>query len=579
MLILNTPGFARSSPAPGESEPLPGDNFPLAIDLTTAGRIGFYIDYSELTTNGTHTFYVCRTHGTVGTVGVTYTTSGDTHTTVTDTFSWADGEADVKSFSVPVTAGNLVTHDGLGLGEHRIVATLSSPTGGAALHNLTHTRAYGIIDNSSMIASDANAWFVDYDAVSDGVGTAADPFNDFATLRTNQTSTSKRYCYGKGTTIPDQALTGSILGLNMDLGAGDFSGTSETARTFIMAWPGSTWTIDGSTNTDVAGFYADTVLDYVTFKNITFTDLDTTGIGGPPNQCFAVWFNIDSTAPTVENCTMDGIAAGATSSTAAIFADGAPIGLRMWRCTVSNMSKSSGGLPNAFEIFDGGSASIQRCEFNGCGIYQKDSPNTGEIGIAVRWCIMDEQIRLGGLSGNPSPNYMVVQGNLLSKTISYANPAIRLDSAGTSVGVKPWIVGNVFNDCGHSSSFPTILSEDDEFEDHIIFNNIFYEGVGFVRLNDEGTPVGFEFCDEDHEHNVASTGVWRWNYLGTAYLTTALFNTSESFEGNMTSGDPLFTNLATNDVTLGVGSPCIGVGVSSTDKGIFTFGFEPLGAS
>ena len=56
------------------------DLISMSIALTTAGRLGFYIDYSELATTGTHTFYVTRTHGTAGAVSCGYTTGGDAHT-------------------------------------------------------------------------------------------------------------------------------------------------------------------------------------------------------------------------------------------------------------------------------------------------------------------------------------------------------------------------------------------------------------------------------------------------------------------------------------------------------------------
>ena len=53
-------------------QPSPAISFPLNITLSTAGRVGFYVDYSELATTGTHIFYVARTHGTAGAVSVSY---------------------------------------------------------------------------------------------------------------------------------------------------------------------------------------------------------------------------------------------------------------------------------------------------------------------------------------------------------------------------------------------------------------------------------------------------------------------------------------------------------------------------
>ena len=106
----------------------------LSLVISTPGRIGFYCDYSELSDAGTHTFYICRTHGTAGTVSVNYSTAGDTHTAVSDTLTWLDGEADIKTVTVPVSASDLSVHAAAGLGEHRIILSLSNPLGGAVLH-------------------------------------------------------------------------------------------------------------------------------------------------------------------------------------------------------------------------------------------------------------------------------------------------------------------------------------------------------------------------------------------------------------------------------------------------------------
>ena len=115
---------------------------PLSLALSGPGRIGFYIDYSERTSPGEHVFYVCRTHGTEGAVGATYTSYGDAHMVVTGSVSWADGEADIKRFKINVPSKPSP-------GEHRIWVQLSDPTNGAVLHFGDYTRAYGVIDDGT----------------------------------------------------------------------------------------------------------------------------------------------------------------------------------------------------------------------------------------------------------------------------------------------------------------------------------------------------------------------------------------------------------------------------------------------
>ena len=248
------------------------------LSITGAGRLGFYIDYSELSAAGTHRFYVTRTHGTTGTVGCTFTSSGDTHSTDTATLSWADGDASVLYVDVPVSASDVSTHEGNGLGDHRIVATLSSATGGAAVHNGDGTtRAYGVIDTGA-VASDANAVFYD-SAAGTGSGTAADPYGSIYTAIANVGS--KRYIYGKGTTIPDGTNTTSVQG---DGGANCIdlptTRTSEATRVYIQNWPSNTWTVTGSGGTSHKGFSAEArTVDYQTLRGITFTDLDCTTAG------------------------------------------------------------------------------------------------------------------------------------------------------------------------------------------------------------------------------------------------------------------------------------------------------------
>ena len=164
------------------------------LSLTTAGRLGFFIDYSERTTVGDHTFYATRTHGSTGAVGCTWTAydSADGTQITTGSLSWANTSLDVISFTVNVASKPA--------GDHRVYVLLSSPTGGAALHHGTDTVAYGIIDDDTIATS--NAIFIDADAVTNGTGTQASPYDNWYSARDSVLVTT-RFIYIKGLMIPD----------------------------------------------------------------------------------------------------------------------------------------------------------------------------------------------------------------------------------------------------------------------------------------------------------------------------------------------------------------------------------------
>jgi len=558
-------------------------SIPLLLNLTSAGRVDFYLLNSELTAAGTHKFYVCRTHGTAGAVSVDYLTTGDTHTQQSGTLTWADGDASLQSIEIIIDPSDVTTHNSSGLGEHRIVMTLSNPTNGLALQRLSNTRAYGIIDDGSMIADDTNAWFTDFDAGVDGVGTTASPFNNFDSLRVAQDGSHKRYCYGKGTQVPADSVTGSIIGINLDPSGISLSGTSETDRTYFMAWPGFTWDVDGDGGLDTAGFYSDTDADYITFKGIGFSNLDTSSLGTITAQCFAWWFRTSNVAPVIEHCTIDGIISGATSGTAAVYDDGNSIGLNLWRSSFSNISKVNLSQPNAYEKYDGGSAYIQSCTFNECHVYQKDSPENGETGMTLRHNITTNTFRLSGLGTNNQGNYHVVQGNLIDGALTSDVMNLRFDGTGTEgvEGIKHWVVGNIFKDCGSDSSTFLPLNSQDTASDFILFNNIWYQGTGVSRFSDDGGTDGIdkvEYMDYDHAYNISLAGSQLWRLDPESYATVLALQTGTPFEANITEGDPLFTNIGAYDVTLGGGSPCLATGVTNTDKGVYITGDEQLGA-
>ena len=584
MLIQLTNRLSVATPA---AEVSGGTEVSMAISLTGAGRIGFYRDYSELTAAGTHKFYVCRTHGTAGAVSVDYATSGATHTTASGTLSWADGQADIKSFTVEITAGNLTTHDAAGLGEHRIVALLSNPVGGVALHRgSSATRAYGVVDNATMIASDANAVFIDFDAVTNGSGTAASPYNHWTAARENLGS--KKIIYGKGTAVPGLNVNdvdvfggGQISVFDNKLDAsGIIEGTSDTNRLHIRNWPGSTWTVTGvgaSSENLTSGFIVEPG-DYITFKGINFTTLDSSGRGSAPNQCFGVWFNGSSLMSTVEHCVLNGIKSGANSGTGAVYCDGPVTGFNLYRTSFQNVEKATAtNLPNAIEFYDGGYNSVTECNIASGIIHVKDSPTISDSGTVVRFCITNEVTRFKVVSANDSSSNDIFQGNLARVGGLFTNSpddgnAVYLGDNGAATGTRPWIVGNVFDDVGNNTAdgYPIYCHQD--HDEYIIFNNIFYLGHGFVRV-DTGAAL---FFNNNHEQNVGPTNSTnRYNYLNTSYASTAAFTAANSsFQNDTSSGDPDFTNLAGNNVALGASSTCDNTGVDGTPCGVDLVGFE-----
>lgn len=563
--------------------PAPVESFPLAIDLTTAGRIGFYIDYSELATNGTHKFYAIRTHGSAGAVTVSYQSSGDTHTVASGILSWADGETDIKQVDVVISAGNLTTHDGLGLGEHRILMNLSLPTGGVVLHDGTHTRAIGVVDNATMIASDANAVFYDSAAVG-GTGTFADPYDSEHTAMTNMGS--KRYFYGKGTTTVDTTRGVSIAGSpTVFVLPVPTTRANEAARAYVRNWPGETWRIQG-TGTTRAGFWTESGEDYHTYKGIDFADLNASS----SSNCFGIQYRYgDSEALTIEHCTADNIN-GATGTNNSAFAPWGVISCKVWRCTTNNI-QTAGDNTNAntagVQTYLGQSISVQRCDMSlsAQGIYQKQTI-LDEVSISARFNFLNTTTGVFlGISGggDPSHSYTIIQNNVfkdctdqgISHTTTYDDLLL---------GTKHAWSSNVFDGCGSGEAGAINFNEAFNAQ---IYNNIMLDcrRVWREQVDSDLLKIpGVEYADYNHDFGTTFSQTFAWrgiDYSSAAALASASLAASgyAELEGNFATSDPLFTAPLTNDYTLQGGSPCIGTGVDGTDKGIFLTGVEIVGAA
>lgn len=559
-----------------------------STNLTTAGRVGFFVDYSELSDAGTHTFYVARTHGTTGEVSVRFSTGGDAHESETGIITWADGDAGIKSFTVEVTSAQLNTHQATnGLGEHRMWALLKSPTGGAELHlGSQHTRAYGVIDND-VVASDANAVFYDSAASAGGDGSSATPYNSIYDALSN--IGSKRYLYGKGTTTPDATFNLSPNGGTgtLDLIVLPTGRTGESDRLYIRNWGSDTWTVTGGAATNKMGFYSDSganynVSNFITFKGITFDTIDSGGQsqseGGGIN-----YFKNSAEGVNVESCTFDNI--NGSSNTSGFNAYNMN-GSKVWRCTSDNVSvagdPTNGNASGLLEYYGASNLSIQRCNVSnsGVGLHFK-RPEAGDVCPVVRFTVVKDcpvAIKFGfGTSGH-SANYMCIQNNVFKNATSFygievtgTNP----DADGNNV-----ISNNVFDNCGGGDNGAINIISAYEFK---IYNNVFlncrkmWDNRQLVSSQSNTERTIIEYADYNHDY---LTSLTRYEYLANTYATSAELNAvNSSLAANDSTGDPLFTNASIEDYTLQAGSPLLSSGVGGTNKGLYSSEFITIGAN
>ena len=569
----STPIFDGANPKSARVEGSSSLVKAISIALSTPGRIGFYVDYSELSGVGTHTFYICRTHGTAGAVGVSFTSLGDSHISVTGSIAWADGEADIKKVEVVVPTKTVN-------GDHRIYLQLSSPTGGAVLHHGVKTIAYGVIDDGT-IAGDSDAVFYD-SAASGGTGTQADPYDSLYDAITNVGS--KKYVYCKGTFTPDATNT-----INPNGGGGvakcvyiPTGRTSEATRLSIRNWPGNTFTYDGGAATDIIGFYSDgpggTVGDssYVTFRGLDFSSLDCagqtfcegSGVGFFKNTCEQV---------TVELCTFDDI--NGSTNTAAVQPYNSE-SFKVWRSTANNIqvngSSANANAGGIFLAYGAKYASVQRCEITNAhtGIYFK-SPNdthSGDTRFNDIDCAAGIQFGFGG--GSQQMAHLIVQSNLI-KNAAY-DSAVYLNCRETALSAGNLLISNNVFDKFRFGMGGELQAIENYGNEAIIYNNIFQNCRG-VWGNRNTTTTPYKYADYNHDY---LTTYNRHRYNGTWYATAALLCSAEGFECNgVEDVDPVFTNAAINDYTLGIGSPCIAGGVGNVDQGIYLAGIEVIGAA
>ena len=568
---------------PSSLRPVASSAISMNLSLTTAGRLGFFIDYSELSAAGTHTFYVARTHGSTGAVGVTYTTGGDAHSSTTGSINWANTDMGVKSFTVEVTSAQLTTHQTTnGLGEHRIWAVLSSPTGGGVLHfGTAHTRAYGVIDNN-VLASDANAVFYD-SAASAGTGTQASPYNNVYTAIAN--IGTKRYLYGKGTTTVTNANTAVVGGGNTsNVLPVPPTRTGEADRVYVRNWSGSTWTVTG-TGTVSAGFFTTSGESYQTYKGIDFLNLDnSTAANG-----FGIFYLYGgSIGINTEICTADDINGKAGSNNAAYMPWGVDGG-KVWRCTSNNIQENGsnvGGNTAMFETYDGVNISIQRCEATNSSymVHHKRVLAPFTVSTSVKFCKDTTQNGIlygaSGSSGVPH-SYTIAQCNLFLPTTGSAR-AVRHNPGtgnnGTNNATKHWWCNNVFYQRGSGAESSIQFKQ---AYDAIIFNNIYLESRRLWNEETDTSAKGpvMEYANYELHFGTTLAG-FVYEYQGIPYGTAAELQAVRSdFAVNDAIANPLFTNAVNGDFTLQGGSPALTGGVDGTQQGLYLGNFYTVGAS
>lgn len=553
------------------------------LNLSTAGRLGFFIDYSERETVGDHTFYVARTHGTQGTVGCTWTAydSADGTELATGVLYWRDQSADIKEFTVNVPSKPA--------GDHRIYVLLSAPEGGAVLHHGEHTVAYGIIDDGTIATS--NAIFIDADAVTDGDGSQGSPYNNWYSARDAVTA-STRVMHIKGKMTPDGTdVTGGSDTLAFMFTQNMAGRSSETERLVIRNWPGFIGGIDGGGQNHMTGFFIDgrqvtSNLNYITLYGLEATNLDNTELNDFSHPCFFLRIKGESPVTvehiTAENIKIDGVASGADAAVAAFFSENCD-NFRMWRCDIKNtVNFYADKNLLAFESYRTGNVSIQRCNFyeSAGGVYEKEAKlDVTEVGYCLRFNVFNNcGARLSTQGGRQASDHHIIQNNIFtSLNDAYSESPVRFDlNATVSVSEKQLISNNVFYNYVNPSTAAALTISTEGWEGVIIYNNIFYECNNAIRVSEGAAPS--EFIDYNHYQNDILSEQPEIRYLSGTYVPVSTFNTDTGFESNASSGTPVFVDAANGDFTLQTESVPTTSGVDGTPQGVHFASFIEIGA-
>jgi hypothetical protein len=556
---------------------------PLKLNLAGAGRLGFYIDYSELITVGTHTFYAIRTHGSQGAVGCKWTAydSADGTQLATGSLSWANESIDVLSFTVDVASKPA--------GDHRVYVLLSAPTGGAVLHHGNSTVAYGIIDDDTIATS--NAIFIDADAVTDGVGTQASPYNNWYSAR-DALLVTDRYMYIKGLMRPDatdrdapsaRVNNAKHFGLKTTFDGRE----NEAQRLIIRNWPAFTGGITGNGDTNTAGFLLDGASIYTdAIKYVTFKNLSVLNLGGDAGvQCFAIRTKGGASDLiehiTAENIIVDGVVSGQNSAIAVWYSE-AGSNFKMWRWDVKNTSYlpvTGAGPLHSFQCYRTDNVSIQRCTFHptGGGAYEKEG-FAGEVrvGMSLRFNLFDgPQVQFSTQGGIQSQDFQILQNNIFSNTIinSFSTLMLFTMSSTQTLSSKQLVSNNVF----YNYTDFAIAVNRSGWEGFMIYNNIFHEVVKGWRFS-EGVSAP-EYIDYNLYQNETRAPDIEFFLFGPNSIPNLQgVHDISDFEANSITSNPRFTNAEAGEFKLMGGSPALNQGVDGTNMGVYLSGIEIIGA-
>lgn len=551
---------------------------PVKLHLPGAGRLGFYIDYSELDSVGTHKFYVTRTHGTTGVVSCNWSAfdSADGAELAKGILTWEDGALDVLSFEVNI----LQKPDG----DHRIFVLLSNPTGGAELHHGDHTVAYGIIDDDTV--SLLNAIFIDADAAEDGDGSQVKPFNNWYSAR-NAVSSSTRFIYIKGMLVPDgtddNAAGDSVKHLAL---RSEFSGrANESQRLIIRNWPKFIGGVDGGSQKDCAGFACDGAVLERSVKYITFRRLDIRGLnnslGGTINgKSYFIRTRSYRTNLiehwTAERINIDGIVSGANAAVGVWFSESASH-FKLWRWNVSNTSHASRDYNlNTFECYSTDNVSIQRCTINNTagGFYQKSGvADRSTVGMSCRFNFLDgSTVRLSTLSAKWIQQHHIIQSNIFYNTKKrHDYPPILLDMGNSNAKSKgQHISNNIFYNYNFST-YGDITIYDVGFEGFIAYNNIHSKSKRPWRFNPKVSEA--LYIDHNQFDGISSPPVF--DYRGEWDLSLEQVQENIGFDIHSSLGDP---EMNKSSWRLFSTSPSYKSGISGTNKGVYLLGLEQIGA-
>lgn len=575
MIILPSPDGAMYGAYPAGDKPLGVATTTFNLALSTPGRLGFYLDYSELGGVGTHTFYVIRTHGSAGAVSADYASSGDAHTTASGTITFADGEMGVKQFTVDVPTKTVD-------GDHRITVTLSNPTGGAVLHNGSHTVAYGVIDDGT-VAADADAVFFDADAVTNGTGTQASPYDNIYDAIANVGS--KRYIYGKGTTTPDGTNVNGPYSITVDCINAPAARTSEATRLYIRNWPGFTCLIDGGGAYKKCGIIAKNgAQSYITYRGIDFARMYATASAVPDNsldtEAWAIYdiYNA-SERVNIEYCDVDDVYGYGNIGAYQLYGN---VGGKVWRCNITNIDVTVPDATNTAAIFtyDAKDLSIQRCTVSKgvsrlqCIVYHKRIAVEGDTSTALRFNFCDGVRVHYGRSGGSGAGHTatIVQNNVFKG--AYALIQHQTENQAAPGGKHAWS-NNVLDTVGAGETASIHFQTADDCQ---MYNNIHLNcRKVWAKWNGFEPSILVEYADYNHEHGT-TLGSQRYEHDAVDYSTAAALCTAEGFACNDATGDPMFVDAVNGDYTLDTGSPCIAGGVDGTDQGVYLTGVEVIGA-